>query len=261
MSAARSSRRERSETSRRRPKSVARSAAAFKTVAGATAGAAVCGRRRVRRRCGQRQCRRLAVGAGRGIAAARYRNQQEHDDARKRRGGSCRHQLLLADAGFGHVLRLVLGEARGLHLARGGRGRVAAFREDDVGRHQRLARFDVVAGALVDVAEFGHGRGGFVERGDRGRRRRLVQRLERRGDRSHDRRHLRHPERDALSRSDVGLLRRAQVGERIARVVRVLIEGAQRRGVGDDLFFGVVEQEGRNADRDPGCRAERQSKR
>src|SRR5438045_3572726 len=58
--------------------------------------------------------------------------------------------LKLSRVRFGRVERLVLGLARALDVARRLRRRLVAFGEDDVARHQRLPRSDVIAGALVD---------------------------------------------------------------------------------------------------------------
>ena len=151
--------------------------------------------------------------------------------------------------------------AGGLDLAHGGRRRVAAFREDDVARHQRLAGREVIADALVDRGEFSHRRGRLVNGRQGAGPRRFAQRVQSVSRRLNRRARLAEPEGDALPRGDVRLLADPRVHERRAGVAGVLVEGAQRGCLLFDVLFGTDEEERRGTNDDQGKNATRQPQR
>ena len=64
---------------------------------------------------------------------------------------------------------------------------------------------------------------------------------------------------DALAGGDVGLLRGAEIGERVGDFARVEIEGAAVGAQGGELFFGTDDEDGSGADCDQRDHAARQS--
>ena len=61
---------------------------------------------------------------------------------------------------------------------------------------------------------------------------------------------LRHPERDALAGGDIGLLGRAEIGERVGDLTRAKVEGAAVGAQAGELLFGTDDEEGSGAERD-----------
>ena len=156
----------------------------------------------------------------------------------------------------------MLGQSGALDVAGCARGGLRAFGEDDVARHERLPGFEVIADALVDCRKLRRAAGGVVDRRlARGASRRCTDCGQRLRDRFNQGGDFRHPEVRALSRSDVRLLGRAQLGQRVARFARALIEGAHGRAVRRDLPFGVEDESGGPADCKPRYRAQCESRR
>ena len=71
---------------------------------------------------------------------------------------------------------------------------------------------------------------------------------------------FRYPEGETLPGRDVRFLRGAQFGDGVGRFARLPIEGTRGCTARRDLLFGAENEEGGDADRDPGHRSKCRSR-